>query len=138
MLPHEKLNSLDARFSEIEQTLCDQEVLTDPSRYRALAKERSDLNAVVELYRRYKETDKRLGEDKAALVDAELRELVLEEIPVLERQLVDLEEKIRVLLLPKDPHDERNTILEIRSGAGGGAQDRLFALVRVLCADDAR
>jgi peptide chain release factor 1 len=126
MLPREKLDALAARHGELAEILCQPDVLADAKRYTALNKERSDLGALVAAWRRYVDVEARLADDRAALSDPELREMVLEEIPGLEAELTDLEKRVQVLLLPKDPNDERNTLLEIRAGAGG-EEAALFA-----------
>ncbi|MEM9195468.1 MAG: peptide chain release factor 1 [Myxococcota bacterium] len=126
MLPTDKLEELSARFEELEERLYRPDVLADSKLYTSLSKERADLLDVVESYRRYREVEKRLEEDREALNDPELKELVLEEIPELETELQTLEASIHVQLLPKDPNDERNTIVEIRSGTGG-EEAALFA-----------
>jgi peptide chain release factor 1 len=89
-------------------------------------KERAELSDVVRVYGRLRDVEKRLADDRAALDDPELRELAMEEIPELERERAGLEQEIQLLLLPKDPRDERNTILEIRAGTGG-EEAALFA-----------
>jgi len=126
MLPRAKLDALVARHAELAEILCQPDVLADATRYTSLTKERAELGALVEAWARYAEVEKRLADDKNALSDPELRELVEEEIPELERELKELEGRIQILLLPKDPNDERNTILEIRAGAGG-EEAALFA-----------
>lgn len=126
MLPTHKLESLTARYHEIEELLCQPNVVSDAKRYTSLTKERAELQDVVEAYRRYSQVVEDLVGHKRALSDPELRELASEEIPALEAERARLEESINVLLLPKDPKDERNTILEIRSGTGG-EEAALFA-----------
>lgn len=126
MLPTDKLESLTARYREIEELLCQPNVVSDAKRYTALTKERAELQDVVETYRRYDQVTKDLTGHKEALSDPELRELASEEIPALEAERQRLEQSINLLLLPKDPKDERNTILEIRSGTGG-EEAALFA-----------
>jgi peptide chain release factor 1 len=126
MLPTDKLESLRARFRELEDLLCQPEVISNTPRFTALSRERGELQPLVETYSRYLEIERRVREDKAALSDPELRELVLEELPGLEKQLVLLEEEVSLLLLPRDPNDARSTVLEIRSGTGG-EEASLFA-----------
>ncbi|MEC7519921.1 MAG: peptide chain release factor 1 [Myxococcota bacterium] len=126
MLPIDRLDSLKARFSEVEEMLCQPDVASDPKRMTTLNRERSDLLEVVEVYDRYREVGAQLADDKEALSDPELREMVEEEIPVLEAQLDELEKQLEVLLLPSDPNDARNTVLEIRAGTGG-EEAALFA-----------
>lgn len=126
MLPVAKLEQLSARFRELEDMLCRPDVASDAKRFLKLNRERADLDDLVAAFGRYQEADKQLAEDKLALEDPELRELAEEEIPELEAELEALEAQINLLLLPKDPNDERNTILEIRSGTGG-EEAALFA-----------
>ena len=126
MLPIAKLESLSTRFRELEELLCQPNVLSDSKRYTLLSRERGELDEIVRAYTEYAETDKRLVEDRAALDDPELRDLVVEEIPELEKRKSELEAKLEQLLLPTDPNDQRNTILEIRSGTGG-EEAALFA-----------
>ena len=126
MLPVEKLSSLAARHSELEERLCQPEIIADAKRYTAMNKERAELAEVVAAFNRYRDVERRLAEYREALADPELRAMVEEEIPQLETELDELESQIHVLLLPKDPNDERNTILEIRAGTGG-EEAALFA-----------
>jgi peptide chain release factor 1 len=126
MLPTDKLESLAARYGEIEELLCQPNIVSDAKRYTSLTRERADLQEVVEAYRRYNQVVDDLAGHKEALGDPDLKELAAEEIPALEKERDELAEAINVLLLPKDPNDERNTILEIRSGTGG-EEAALFA-----------
>ncbi len=126
MLPLARLAALSGRFRELEELLCQPDVLADSKRYTLLSRERGELAALVRAFGEYTDTARRLDEDRAALEDAELRELVLEEIPQLEQRKAELEAELEVLLLPSDPSDQRNTILEVRSGAGG-EEAALFA-----------
>jgi peptide chain release factor 1 len=126
MLPLDKLDDLAARYAELEERLCRQDVVSDAKRYTALMKERAELGDVVAAYGRFRDVEKQLADDRAALDDPELRELAAEEIPELEREREELEKRIQLLLLPKDPNDARNTILEIRAGTGG-EEAALFA-----------
>ncbi|MFW5875967.1 MAG: peptide chain release factor 1 [Myxococcota bacterium] len=126
MLPTQKLESLTARFREVDDLLCRPEVASDPERSRKLMRERATLSEIVEDYDRYQQLQQRLAEDRQALSDPELRELAEEEIPELEEALASLETRIQLLLLPEDPNAERNTIFEIRAGTGGD-EAALFA-----------
>jgi len=126
MLPTDKLESLAARYREIEELLCQPNVVSDAKRYTGLTKERAELQEVVEAYTRYGQVVEDLAGHKEALSDPDLKELAAEEIPALEEKRDKLVESINLLLLPKDPNDERNTILEIRSGTGG-EEAALFA-----------
>ncbi len=126
MLPIAKLEALTLRFAEVDAQLARPEIYSDSGRYSQLARERGELAPLIDTFNQYKDCAKRLEEDKQALNDPELRELAAEEIPELEKQLVELEARLQTLLLPKDPNDARNTILEIRSGTGG-EEAALFA-----------
>ncbi len=126
MVPLRKLESLAARYGEIEELLCQPDVATDAGRFSKLSRERAELQEIVEAFREYTEVNKRLEEDRAALRDPELRELAEEEIPELEAELERLADRIQLALLPKDPNDERNIMIEIRSGTGG-EEAALFA-----------
>jgi peptide chain release factor 1 len=126
MLPTEKLESLRARFDELEDQLCQPEVVNDSTRYVKLSRERGELQPLVETYGRYLKIQKQIREDREALEDPELREMALEELPGLERELERIEADISLLLLPTDPNDARDTIIEIRSGTGG-EEASLFA-----------
>jgi peptide chain release factor 1 len=106
--------------------LCQSEVVNDSTRYVKLSRERGELQPLVEAYERYRKLDRQIREDREALADPELREMAQEELPGLEAELQRLDADISLLLLPTDPNDARNTILEIRSGTGG-EEAALFA-----------
>ena len=126
MIPIDKLESLRARYDELEDLLCQPDVAADGERYTALSRERGELAPLTEAYARYRQVEKQIAEDKEALADPELREMVEEELPQLEADLERLETELSMLLLPKDRNDERNTMLEIRAGTGGD-EAALFA-----------
>jgi peptide chain release factor 1 len=126
MLPRQKLEGLARRHAELEQLLCEPAVLSDVKRLNLLNRERAQLTSLVESFARYRAIERSIAEDREALSDPELGPLAREELPGLEANLAELEEKLRVLLLPQDPHDERNTLLEIRAGTGG-EEAALFA-----------
>jgi peptide chain release factor 1 len=126
MLPLEKLSSLARRFRELEDMLCRPEIVGDRQQFQKLSKERAELEPIAQAFDRHLELRKKLEEDRAALADPELRELAEMEIPELESQLTTLEGEIKLLLVPTDPNDAKNTILEIRSGEGG-EEAALFA-----------
>jgi peptide chain release factor 1 len=126
MLPTEKLEQLLRRYGELEEQLCRPDVLADRNKLQKLNKERSDLTPLVEAFSRYQELQKKIREDEEAMADPELRELVQGELPGLLEQRAALEASMQLLLLPPDPNDKKNTILEIRSGEGG-EEAALFA-----------
>jgi len=134
MLPIEKLEAVARRFRELEHLLCAPESLSDPNKLQKLNKERTELEPVVLSFSRLRDVEKRIAEDKEALDDPELGELARAEIPELEAERDTISSELELLLLPKDPHDARNTVLEIRSGEGG-EEAALFAadLFRMIC-----
>jgi peptide chain release factor 1 len=119
MLPTDKLESLVARYRDTEEILCQPDVLADPKRLTRLTRERADLQEVVELYQRYQQVIEDLSGHREALNDPELRELAELEIPELDAERETLEAALNLALLPKDPDDLSDTVLEIRAGAGG-------------------
>ena len=119
MLPIDKLESLAARYRETEEILCQPDVLADAKRLTRLTRERAELQEVVELFARYQRVQGDLEGHREALTDPELRELAEMEIPELQAELEELEAALNVALLPKDPADASDTVLEIRAGAGG-------------------
>jgi peptide chain release factor 1 len=126
MLPIAKLEQLVRHYGDLEELLCRPDVLSDRQKLNKLNKERSDLEALVGAFARYRDLDKRIHDDEEALVDPELRDLAQAELPDLVGARERLEQSIQALLLPPDPHDKKNTILEIRSGEGG-EEAALFA-----------
>jgi peptide chain release factor 1 len=126
MLPMDKLEALAHRVDELDRLLCEPGVASDNARYRKLTRERAQLDSLTTSFERYKRVVKELAEDRAALNDPELRELVAEEIPRLEREETELERSLTLMLLPPDPNDGRNVILEIRA-AEGGDEATIFA-----------
>ncbi|MHB8771438.1 MAG: peptide chain release factor 1 [Syntrophales bacterium] len=123
-----QLKEVEARYLELEQMLSDPAVIGKPGVYQKYAKEHSDLSELVDTYRRYDKTLRRIEEDHALLKDSdeEMRELAKEELPQLKEEQQSLEERLKVLLLPRDPNDEKNVLLEIRAGTGGD-EAALFA-----------
>jgi peptide chain release factor 1 len=123
-----KLKEVENRFLKLEESLNDSEIHRDPSFYQKLAKDHSGLAPLMAKYRRYKSLSDQLLENKELLEDPDpqMRELAKNEMESLKEQLSKIEEEIRILLLPKDPNDEKNTFLEIRAGTGG-EEAALFA-----------
>ena len=124
-----KLEQVEQHFEELNKKLADPEVVGDPKRLREIGKEHSDLTAVVEAYRALKKTTAELADNRELLAsekDAELVAMVKEELVRLEQKRAELSERVKLLLLPKDPNDEKNVIFEIRSGTGGD-EAALFA-----------
>jgi peptide chain release factor 1 len=118
----ERLNKIKERYNEILQKMSDPEVVNNREEYKKLAQEHSYLEPIVKKSEKFSEIRRQLKEDKDILInqpDEELVELAKEEIPVLEEELGQLVEDIRLLLVPPDPNDEKNVIIEIRAGTGG-------------------
>jgi len=125
----DRLQALADRYEKLSELLCDPDVSSDPKRLRDLSKEQSDLQDAYDAYTEYKQVSQQLDEAKEMLgekLDDEMREMVKMEVDELSERKVELEEKVRVLLLPKDPNDDKNVIVEIR-GAAGGDEAALFA-----------
>ncbi|THE10996.1 peptide chain release factor 1 [Bacillus timonensis] len=125
----DRLEAVEARYEKLNELLSDPDIVSDTNKLREYSKEQSDIQETVEKYREYKEVKEQLTDAKAMLedkLDAEMREMVKEEINELEDQMEELEERLHVLLLPKDPNDDKNVIMEIR-GAAGGDEAALFA-----------
>lgn len=122
------LENVVDRFREVEGLLSDPAALADQNRYRGLTKEHADLAEVVRVYGQYKLICSELEGNRELLQDSdpEMKELARAELPLLEAQQRQLEAQLRLLLLPKDPNDEKNIILEIRAGTGGD-EAALFA-----------
>jgi peptide chain release factor 1 len=118
----ERLADLDARYMELEQQLTDPEVIADHRRVQELAQERSDLETVVTLYREYRAAAKQLEEARVLMRegdDDEMRKMAQDEVEELTELVERLDQEMKVALLPKDPKDDRNVLVEIRAGAGG-------------------
>ena len=125
----DKLEDLLVRYEELMSELSEPDVANDAVRFRKLMKEQSDLTPLVEAYREYKK-NKQAIEDSLALLDEEtdeeMKELAKEELNEAKANVAELEDKLKILLLPKDPNDDKNVIVEIRAGAGG-EEAALFA-----------
>lgn len=125
----DRLQSVEDRYDKLNELLSDPDVVNDTSKLRQYSKEQSDLQDTVDAYREYKEVKSQLQDAKLMLedkLDADMRDMVKEEVNDLESQIEALEERLRVLLIPKDPNDDKNVIMEIR-GAAGGDEAALFA-----------
>ena len=115
----DKLAGIEARFDEINALLADPQISTNPARLVELAQERSKLEPLVDSAMVLRALQARVTDARALLADSELRDMAAAELPELEQQQLALEQRVRRLLLPKDPRDDRNVIVEIRAGAGG-------------------
>jgi peptide chain release factor 1 len=125
----DRLDQLESRYEELTQALATPELISDSARYQKSAKAHSELVPVVEKYREYKDLKRGIEDSKALLAeetDPEMRAYAQEELQALEARLASAEEQLKLLLLPKDPNDEKNVVLEIRAGTGGD-EATLFA-----------
>ena len=125
----DKLEDLLRKFEEIMNELSEPTVADNQERFRALMKEQSDLTPVVNAYKEYKKCNQDI-EDSLAMLDGEsdddMREMLKEELAEAKKRVEELEHELKILLLPKDPNDDKNVIVEIRAGAGGD-EAALFA-----------
>jgi len=125
----ERLSQIESRYEELTQALASPEVINDSAKYQKTAKAHSELTDIVEKYREYKDLTRGIAESKAVLAeekDPDMRAYAQEELTQLESRVGQVEADLKVLLLPKDPNDEKDVILEIRAGTGGD-EATLFA-----------
>jgi peptide chain release factor 1 len=125
----DRLQALADRYEKLSELLCDPAVTNDTQKLREYSKEQSDLQEAYEAYNEYKKVAEQLDEAKMMLgekLDDEMRDMVKLEVEELSSRKVELEEQIKILMLPKDPNDDKNVIVEIR-GAAGGDEAALFA-----------
>lgn len=125
----DRLDDILIHYEELMEELNNPYVVEDQAKFRRLMKEQADLAPIVEAYKAYKQA-KQDVEDSLALLDEEsdeeMRELAKEELSDAKKRIEELEQELKILLLPKDPNDDKNIILEIRAGAGGD-EAALFA-----------
>ncbi|MDO9462782.1 MAG: peptide chain release factor 1 [Deltaproteobacteria bacterium] len=117
----ERLEEVEEKYLDLEKMLGDPRVASNPAQYQRYAKEHSAMGKLVETYRRYREVKEQIANNTELMrdEDEEIREMAKEEVQKLRKEQENLEDELKVLLLPKDSNDERNTILEIRAGTGG-------------------
>ena len=122
----EKLEAIEKRFEELNEMLQDSEVTSNTENYIKLTKEYSELSELVEKYREYKKYKEQLEEAEELLKDPEMKELAQMDYEEAKDILPEIEEKLKIMLIPKDPNDNKNIVCEIRAGAGGD-EAALFA-----------
>ena len=126
----EKLSFIEEQYELLAKKISDPEVIADQETWRKLCKEHSDMAPIVEKYREYKQNKATIEDDTAMLddpdTDKEFKEMLVDEIKTAKENIEEIEEELKVLLLPKDPNDDKNVIVEIRGGAGGD-EAALFA-----------
>jgi peptide chain release factor 1 len=115
----DKLEQLEQRYDQLSELMADPNVVSDSDKLRQYGKEQSELEGIVSTFRQYKENREALKETEALLSDKEMAEMAKEEVDILQKAGEALMDEIKVLLLPKDPNDEKDVIVEIRAGAGG-------------------
>ncbi len=125
----ERLDQIEARYDELTHLLASPEIIGDSAKYQKTAKAHSEIAPMVEKYREFKDLKKGIAESRAMLADEkdpEMRAYAQEELDKLEARVAVVEQELKVLLVPKDPNDEKDVILEIRAGTGGD-EATLFA-----------
>ncbi|MFT8322299.1 MAG: peptide chain release factor 1 [Bacillus sp. (in: firmicutes)] len=125
----DRLQAVEDRYDKLNELLSDPEIVNDTKKLRDYSKEQSDIQETVEAYREYKEVKEQHKEAKSMLeekLDSEMREMVKEELDETSERIEELEARLKILLIPKDPNDEKNVIMEVR-GAAGGDEAALFA-----------
>ncbi len=125
----DRLKSIEQKYQELETKLSDPEILKNQEQYQLLAREHAELTPLIKTFRTYQQVEKELETNQTLLrteSDEEIKELAREEIQQLKEKLAALEDELRFLLLPKDPNDDKNILLEIRAGTGG-EEAALFA-----------
>ncbi len=125
----DRLQAVEDRYERLNELLSDPDIVNDNKKLRDYSKEQSDIQETVDAYREYKEVKAQLADAREMLdneKDPDMHEMVKEEFNSLKEQQEELEERLRVLLIPKDPNDNKNVIMEIR-GAAGGDEANIFA-----------
>ena len=122
----QKLEDVEKRYDELTKKISDPEIISQNKECQKMMKEHSELTPIVEKYREYKKISQSIKDNEEMLSDPELKELAQEEIKTAKEKLPQIEEEIKILLIPKDPDDDKNTICEIRAGTGG-EEAALFA-----------
>jgi peptide chain release factor 1 len=137
-----RLKDIEVKYMDLESLLSDSDVISKQPLYQKYAREHAELHDLVEAYREYEKIHARVEEGQALLRenDEELKSIVKEEMPQLREQLKSLEDQLKILLLPRDPNDDRNVLLEIRAGTGGdeaglfvGDLFRMYARYAEMC-----
>ncbi|WP_263416135.1 peptide chain release factor 1 [Terriglobus albidus] len=124
----DRLQQLEDRYNELSRDLADPGIVTDQQRYQKTAKQHRDMEPTIDKFREYKQVNQGIADAKLMLneSDADIRAMAEEELSTLETRLPAIEDELKVMLLPKDPNDEKNVIIEIRAGTGGD-EASLFA-----------
>ncbi len=123
----QRLEDVEKRYEELTVKISDPEEIAKTSSWQKLMKEHAELTPIVEKYREYKKAEKTIEDNQELLKDPELKELAEAEIEEARENLPKIEEELKILLIPKDPDDDKNIICDIRAGAGG-EEAALFAV----------
>ena len=117
----DRLDQMEARYEDLGKQLSDPNIVSDQENYRKVSKQHRDMEPMVEKFREYRAVKNAIADAKAMLAesDPEIRAMAQEELAALEPRVEPIEEALKILLLPKDPNDEKNVILELRAGTGG-------------------
>ena len=115
----DRLDQMEERYEDLGRQLSDPTLVNDQKRFQVTAKQHRDLEATVDKFRQYRKIRDGIAEARAMLADPDMREMAVDELATLEPQLGPVEEQLKVLLLPKDPNDDKNIIIELRAGTGG-------------------
>lgn len=115
----DRLAQMEARYESLSRDMSDPELVNDQKKFQAIAKEHRDMEPIIEKYREYKKVTTGIAEAKAMLADPDLKEMAQEELDSLQPQVEPIADALKVLLLPKDPKDDKNIIIELRAGTGG-------------------
>src|SRR5450755_2995302 len=115
----DRLSQMEARYDSLSRDMSDPELVNDQKKFQAIAKEHRDMEPVIEKYREYKKVTGGIADAKAMLSDPDLKEMAQEELAELEPQVEPIADALKVMLLPKDPNDDKNIIIELRAGTGG-------------------
>ena len=122
----QKLEDVEKRYEDLTTKISDPEIIAQNKEWQKMMKEHSELTPIVEKYREYKKTEQTIKESEEMLSDPDLKELAQEELKTAKEKLPQIEEELKMLLIPKDPDDDKDTICEIRAGTGG-EEAALFA-----------
>jgi peptide chain release factor 1 len=115
----DRLAQMEARYDSLSRDMSDPSLVNDQKKFQAIAKEHRDMEPIVEKYRQYRKIADGIAEAKAMLADPDLKEMAEEELATLEPQLERIEDELKIMLLPKDPNDDKNIVIELRAGTGG-------------------
>ena len=115
----DRLDQMEERYEDLGRQLSDPTLVNDQKKFQVTAKQHRDLEATVDKFRQYRKIRDGIAEAKVMLADPDMREMAVDELATLEPQLGPVEEQLKVLLLPKDPNDDKNIIIELRAGTGG-------------------